>query len=144
MRIHGFYGIHYGGCFQCSAGADLGVNCGLICPQSNKPPSRAWNCDQHHHHYGGPCAAGPPSSLIQLLSRPRERERKKQQQTQATRNLLKVCSRLFNFFLSEVLPSEIVEAMLVLPVCLAAHLLPTQSFDYASWAGRIYTASLSN
>ena len=40
-----------------------------------------------------------------------DQERKQQQQTQTTRNLLKVCSQLFIFFLVEVLPSEIVEAV---------------------------------
>ena len=74
MRIHGFYGIHYGVCIKSSARADLGVICGHICTQSIKTASRAWNCDQHHHHYS-PCVAVPVSSLIQLLLRPRERER---------------------------------------------------------------------
>ena len=41
--------------------------------------------------------------------REREKQQQQQQQTQATRNLLKVRSRIFNFFLSKVLPSEIVE-----------------------------------
>ena len=54
---------------------------------------------------------GSASVIIDPAAVETTRVRKKQQQTQAKRNLLKVCSRLFNFFLSEVLSSEIIEAV---------------------------------
>ena len=55
------------------------------------------------------CHRHRSSSGCRDQKREREKQQQQQQQTQATRNLLKVCSRHFNFFLSKVLPSEIGE-----------------------------------
>ena len=54
--------------------------------------------------------SGSATVIIDLVAVKTKRVRK-QQQTQAMRNLLKVCSQLFNLFLTEVLLSGIVDAV---------------------------------